>query len=107
MHLNPFAISNLFIIVTLLPFSFFLSIKGKTPVAKLYFYCSCCTLIWGTGAFIATTTPNQNMASLFLRVAYCGVIFIPVFVERSIHFLLNKKSKLFLLFAYLQANKRK
>ncbi len=53
LNLNAFAISNLFIIALLFPFSVFLLIAGKTKVAKLYLLSAFSALIWGTGAFFA------------------------------------------------------
>lgn len=102
-HLNPYAISNLLILIFLIPLSIIL-LKGKTKFCIIYGLHMVATSIWGTGAFIATSINNNLFISdLFLKISYAGVLFIPVFFLHSIHIKLNKKFVLLLKASYFQA----
>ncbi len=49
--LNPFAISGLLIVITYLPLSLLIFLKGKDKVSKLYALHLFCVTGWGIGSF--------------------------------------------------------
>jgi len=102
-HLHPFAISNLLIVIFLMPLAIIL-LRAKTKFCFIFGLHMVATSIWGFGAFFGTSIENNIAASdFFLKFAYFGVIFIPVLFLHSIYIKLNKQFNLFLGASYAQA----
>lgn len=103
LNLNPFAISNLFIIITLLPLSTLILSHAKHSAPRLYSLLCFCVLIWGIGAFTGSTTKDPAIADLFLKFGYCGVLFIPPLYLHAISKITNYGPTYLLTLSYIQA----
>ncbi|MBM3254156.1 MAG: hypothetical protein FJZ16_07880 [Candidatus Omnitrophica bacterium] len=101
-HLNPFAISNLLIIITCLPLSIVVFILAKSKLTKIYSLQLFCTTFWGIGAFFASVLNSPLSSFIWWKIAYSSVIFIPIFFLHFISLLTSKYNRLLLLFSYFQ-----
>jgi len=101
-HLNPFAISGLLIVIPYIVLSIFLLMHGKTKIAKIFALDEIAVAVWGLGAFLIGISPNPEIALILWRFAYSGVIFIPVFFLHSVYVFLNEKEDWLLYLSYLQ-----
>ena len=101
-QLNPFAISGLLVALTCFFLSIMVLVYGKTKLSKLYAMHTISVGIWGTGAFLIGMTNKYALSLILWKLAYSGVIFIPVFLLHAIFIYTQEISKGILLFAYLQ-----
>ena len=104
-HLTPFAISGILIVVFYLPLFLFVAVKGKTKTAFVFSLYLFCVFLWGIGVFLFGINRDMDPAvSLFIwKLVYIAVLFIPVFFLHSVLLMINKPYRLLLLLTYLQA----
>lgn len=102
MHLNPFAISNLLIVLTCFPMMIFVFSFGQAKFVKIYSLQILSVTIWGLGAFFASTTYKPEISLIWWKISYCGVIFIAVFFLHTIYRLISKYNWFLLIFGYIQ-----
>ncbi|MDD5005580.1 MAG: ATP-binding protein [Candidatus Omnitrophica bacterium] len=102
-HLNPFAISNLLIVLTCFPLAIVIFIYGKTKLSKIYCLHVISLGVWGFGAFFASSIIVSNISYIWWLIAYSGVIIIPVFFLHVVCILSNRLKNPLLLFSYIQA----
>lgn len=102
MHLNAFATSGLLLGLTCLGLTIVFSVFGKQKLHKIYSLFCLSVAVWGFGSFFIGITSNPKVAAIVLKVAYSGVIFIPVFHIHTTLVLCGESNKALLLFGYLQ-----
>lgn len=103
MHLSPFAISELLIVITFLPVIVYVLIKGKTRLTKALALFLFTIFIWGLGGFILTFVPNKDLAFIVFKLTCVGVYFMPSSFYHLIFLLIKKKSKVILVLSYTQS----
>ncbi len=103
MHLNPFAISNLLIIIFYLPLSILLFIKGKTKLARIYSLHIFAIVFWGIGAFLIGISQEPNFSLILWKFTYASVLFIPVYFCHSILLMTANQNRFVIFFVYAQA----
>lgn len=79
LNLTPFAISGFFIVITYLPLSILIFLRGKTKLTKIYALHIFAIIWWGVGSFLMGINTNSTIAPMIWKFAYLGVLFIPVF----------------------------
>ncbi len=102
-NLNPFAVSGLLIGLTssvILIIIFLYSKRNR--LHNIFGLHNLSVAIWGYGSFLIAITYDQAISMKIWKVAYSGVILIPVFFIHAVFELCNKKNKILLFFAYLQ-----
>jgi signal transduction histidine kinase len=103
LRLNTFAISGLLIIVTYIPLLILILTKGKNKLSRIYSLHIIAIFIWGIGALLLGINKKLEYADLIWKLAYVGVLFIPVFFYHAVHILTGTQRRVFLGFAYIQA----
>ncbi len=78
--------------------TFFLS--SRTSVQKVWAAFCVSVGIWGFGAFMIGQVPDAGNALLWWRLAYLGVVAIPVLYVHFILVFLNERRRLLLVFLY-------
>ncbi|MEK7531855.1 MAG: ATP-binding protein [Patescibacteria group bacterium] len=95
-----FALSGIFIVLTSAAMALLTlaQLKDKT---RLIFGVLCgMVMLWGIGVYNIATAKNPEESLFWWRIAYVGVIFIPVFFTHFVHVFLEKKNYFFLNFIY-------
>lgn len=103
MHLSPFAISELLIVITFLPIIVYVLIKGKTQLTRALAFFLFTIFIWGIGGFVLTFILNKNLAFVIFKLTCVGVYFMPSSLYHLIFLLTKKKSKIILVLSYIQS----
>jgi signal transduction histidine kinase len=101
--MNLFALSGLLITISSLFFGSFVFLKNtKNTVNRLWTLFSITVAIWGLAAFIIGQLPPEAraLALLWWRIAYLGIIFIPVLFYHFVHAWLGLKERIFLHLFY-------
>ena len=102
-QMNPYALSGILICLTFFPLFFFTWLKGQTKVARYFSYHLLSVGLWGLGTILVGLNHDPEAVYRIWNVAYCIVLFIPVFLVHSILIMTNKLTRLLLLLTYGQA----
>ena len=103
LQLNPFAISNLIIILTNFPLFLLILKKGKSLLSLIFSLHILSVLVWGIGGFLISITHQEEVSSLLWKIAYADVLLIPVFFQHAVLLITKNYNKYYLYFVYLQA----
>src|SRR3989338_87577 len=103
LQITPFAISGFLIVLTYLPLFFFIILKGKTKLARIYAFHIFAVFIWGLGSLLLGINTEIKYAPLISQYSYIGVLFIPVFFQHAVQIITNKRNPIYLFLIYGQA----
>ncbi|OGZ17855.1 MAG: hypothetical protein A2V72_00765 [Candidatus Nealsonbacteria bacterium RBG_13_37_56] len=92
--MNLFAISGLLIGVTGLVEALIMFLKGRRKAQYLWGIFCFSVMLWGLGSYKIAIATEPSQAILWWRIAYSGVIFIPVFLIHFLYEFLEIRSKL-------------
>ena len=92
-QLNPFAISNLIIIVLYFPLFLFIFIKGKTLLTRIFSLHILTVFGWGIGGFLIAITQDYKTATFLWKISYVDVLLVPVFFQHVVLLMTNNKNK--------------
>jgi len=100
--MNPFAISGLLIVISSSLFGIFVFVKNrKSRVNQSWAIFSVAIAIWGYGFYKGGNATIPSLALFWYRIAYIGIIFIPVFFYHFVCVWLGLKKKTLLYLSYL------
>lgn len=102
-HLNPFAISGALIVLTYLPLVFFIFLKGKTKLSRIFTLHLLSILFWGIASFSLGVSANPEIALNIARFGCSAVYFIPAFLLHTVLILTRKPVRFLLFLTYAQA----
>ena len=102
MNLNIFAISSLLVLASNTFISFIVFRLGKEKKYNRILSCFCLAVaLWGLGSAMFATTNSMQIAFLWWRIAYIGVIFAPILYLHFILSFLERINKSVLCFGYI------
>ncbi len=104
--MNPFALSSLLVVLTVLPLGYFVYIQNKQQWAnKIWFIYSISLTFWGYFGMLIGITDNPTHALLYWRIAMgLGIIWMPVLFYHFAYLyapFTDKREKKFLIGAYI------
>ncbi len=99
--INLFALSGLFITITSALMALVMLLEGQRALQRVWGIFCLAVFLWGLGAFMLATTANAFSALTWWKVAYVGVIFIPVLFVHFVYIFLNITPRLFIKVLYL------
>ena len=98
--MNVFAISGLLIGLTGVFEALIIFLRGRKLVHYLWGAFCISFIVWGMGGYKIATTVDADEAIFWWKVAYIGVIFIPIFLAHFTYEFLNIKEKWHLVIFY-------
>jgi len=101
--MNAFSFSGLLVLISSLFFGFFVFLKNpKNKINRLWLIFSIAVSLWGLAALKIGLIPQEKkeLALLWWRITYLGIIFIPVLFYHFVHAWLGIKKNLFLNLFY-------
>lgn len=99
--MNLFALSGLLNFISSLVFGFFVFFHNrKSRAFRLWLAFSLSVALWELGVFAIGLTAEPQLSLFFWRMAYIGVILIPVFFTQFIYSWLQIKRKFFSFFVW-------
>lgn len=108
--MNIFALSGLLTAITSGAMALLMFLKGKRLLHYLWGTFCVSVILWGFGGYKIATTIDPIKAVLWWKIAYIGVIFIPILFTHFVHEFLNINRKwliwviYFLGFFFLASN---
>ncbi len=103
LSIHAFTLSGLILAFTSLVLVLLLSIHGKTAIHRIWILFNLSVAWWGIGVFLMGSSSNARHALLVTKIAYAGVIFIPVFFYHFSCVFSSINRKYVIAFAYAQA----
>jgi C4-dicarboxylate-specific signal transduction histidine kinase len=100
--LNAFALSGLLIVITCAILTIIIIRDAHTHLHRVWGFFNISIAIWGMGVFLVGTSTSAEYALTWWKIAYSGVIFIPVLFYHTVWLFCDIKDKRFLYFAYSQ-----
>lgn len=100
LQLNSFAISGLLIVATSTVMALTMLVRTREKLQKIWGVFTVAVAVWGLGVYNIATTTNPDVAIWWWKIAYIGVIFIPVLLTHFVHVFLDIKKPLFLISVY-------
>jgi len=101
-HLNPFAISNLLIVLTCFPLCFVILLYGRTKISRIYCLQVLTVGMWGLSGFFASTTRSPEVSLVWWKISCAIVTFIPIFFLHAVSLLIENKNKVIVFLSYFQ-----
>ncbi len=99
--MNLFATSGLLIGIACTLLGILTLIKGKRLFHYIWAFLSFSVALWGFGSYKIGTTLNPEEAIFWWRIAYVGVILIPVLLVHFLHKFLDLSGKWFIRIIYI------
>lgn len=99
--LNIFAISGLLIIVTSSVMALSMLIRPSSRTHLIWGVFCITVFAWGLGVYNIAVSRDPTASLFWWKVAYAGVIFIPIIFTHFTHNFIGKKNNLFLIFLYI------
>lgn len=95
--MNLFALSGLLIGISCAILGAFTLIKGKRQIHYIWAFFSFSVALWGFGSYEIGIAQNPETALFWWRIAYVGVILIPIFFAHFVYVFLGLPQKKLLL----------
>src|SRR3989338_538684 len=99
--MNLFAISGILAGMTSLGMALFIFIKGKQPYHYLWGVFCVSVAFWGFGAYQIATAQSLQEGVFWWRIAYIGVIWIPLLFLHFVHLFLGLRNRALIAFIYV------
>jgi signal transduction histidine kinase len=103
MNWNLFTISNLTLAISSLILTVLLFIFGKSKLHRVWGLYNFAVAIWGIGGFFAGATTSSELSLFWWKVAFVGVITIPIFLFHGTLLFCGINKHILLRFFYLLA----
>ena len=103
-HLNLFALAGLLLGAACFTLAYVIFSYATQKMHNIWALFNLCIGIWGTGTFlVGISSRNENMALIGWKIAYVGVLLLPVFFYHMISIFCELRKNKFLSFIYWQA----
>lgn len=99
--LNTFAISGVLIVVTCTIMAITMLFRASSRLHIVWGIFCITVMLWGLGAYNIGISNDSIKSLLWWKIAYIGVIFIPIMFTHFVHIFLKKGGAFFISFLYL------
>jgi len=98
--MNLFALSGILAAISSIAMALLMFSRGKTKSHYLWGVFSLTVMLWGFGGYWIAVTQDVSRSIFWWKIAYAGVIFIPVLFIHFVHTFLEIKRKWLILAVY-------
>ncbi|MBI3601475.1 MAG: hypothetical protein HY209_01065 [Candidatus Omnitrophica bacterium] len=101
-HLNLFALAGLLLGSACFTLAYVILAYANQRMHHIWAIFNVCIGIWGAGTFFVGVSNKPTIALIAWKIAYIGVLLLPVLFYHMIYIFCDLKNKKFLTFAYAQ-----
>ena len=102
LDLNLFALGGLMLGIECYLLSYIILAFGTQKIHKIWALFNMAIGIWGIGTFVVGISKDQAIILWAWKIAYIGILLLPVFLYHTIYIFCGLEKKWFLSFVYIQ-----